>query len=127
MVEPSSSFMHSTVAIMRLATTPPSGEYVTAVRAPTFKNDDVPKVADPYWKSVTAPLLVFMASDHSVDEIVEWGRSQGHTGTRIRHMIAFLSFSDLVHYEPSTRLWKSGAEPPYKHQPDVERDEPKEP
>ena len=76
------------------------------------KLDNVPPVSDPSWQPLTAALHLYVGeADRSIDEIVAWGRSQGHTGTLIRHMLAWLSFQDNVHYVPSQSLWRVGPEP----------------
>ena len=76
------------------------------------KYDTVPAVRDLTWQPLTAALLDYVkACDRSIDDIVAWGRSQGHTGALIRHMLAWLSFTGHVHYVPSKIMWQFGPEP----------------
>ena len=73
------------------------------------KQDNVPAARDPSWEPLTAPLLRYVqAQPRSIDDIVTWGRSQGHTGSLIRHMLAWLSFNDKVVYNVATSLWRHG-------------------
>jgi len=70
------------------------------------KHDFVPPVSDAGWQPLTAALLNYVSeADRSIVDIVAWGRSQGHTGTLIRHMLAWLSFDNKVEYDPKTALW----------------------
>ena len=76
------------------------------------KQDSVPAVRDRMWQPLTATLLDYIvAADRPVDDIVAWGRSQGHTGALIRHMLAWLSFTGSVHYVPAEGVWRVGVEP----------------
>lgn len=49
--------------------------------------------------------------DRTTDEIIEWGKSRGMTGTRIRHTLAWLSVEGQVHYDSTQKIWKLGSEP----------------
>lgn len=76
------------------------------------KYDNVPPVKDASWKTLSAPLLRYMeAQPKSTVEILSWCRSQGHTGSLSRHLLAYLSFTNVVRYDPSDSLWKAGPEP----------------
>lgn len=70
------------------------------------KHDSVPPVSDAWWQPLTAALLDYVKSaDRTIDDIVIWGSSQKHTGTLIRHMLAWLSFTGAVDYDTKTNLW----------------------
>ena len=76
------------------------------------RQEFVPAVKDPSWQPLTAALLVhILEADRTIDEIVVWGSSQGHTGSLIRHMLAYLSFQGKVHYAPAEAVWRLGPEP----------------
>lgn len=78
-----------------------------------FKWVSIPPVRDPWWKEASRPLLAFVQeSNRTINEILEWGKDHRYTGSVVRHMLAFLSFSDLVYYDPVRRIWLPGAEPP---------------
>ena len=78
-----------------------------------YSYSNVPSVDDDEWISVTKPLLDFMArvKNVTIDEVVEWGRENRYGGPRIRHMLAWLSFKDLVHYDYSSGNWRIGPPP----------------
>jgi hypothetical protein len=76
------------------------------------KHDHYPAVHDAGWKPLTEPLLLYVAEcARTIDDIVAWGRAQGHTGALIRHMLAWLSFKNIVHYSPRSLRWQRGPEP----------------
>ncbi len=76
------------------------------------KQEFVPPVKDPSWPPLTAALLEYLAlAPQTIDEIVIWGRARKHTGSLIRHMLAYLSFTGKVHYVPAEALWRAGPEP----------------
>lgn len=76
-----------------------------------FKRLNVPPTSDPSWIATSAPLLAFFQEgDHTVDEIVIWGRNNGHSGSLIRHLLAYLSFAGQVHYDDGSKVWKVGSE-----------------
>ena len=72
---------------------------------------DVPAVCDPCWSGLSLPLLAFIrkAKAATIDAIVAWGSEQGRGGTVTRHMLAWLSFQDLVRYDEVKRVWRSGS------------------
>ena len=75
-------------------------------------NYNVPPVQSRRWKSATLPLLAFIEKgDRSTAEIITWGRGQKHTDMLTRHMLAWLSYSDLVYYVAPSAVWHVGAEP----------------
>jgi len=75
-------------------------------------NYDVPPVHSSKWRALTLPLLALIESrDRPILEIVAWGKAQGHTGSLVRHMLAWLSFNDLVYYVVPEKVWRVGAEP----------------
>jgi hypothetical protein len=77
------------------------------------KRDFVSAARDPSWRPLTAPLLAYLkARDRTIDDIVAWGLSQEHTGSLIRHMLAYLSFTGAAHYVPAETVWRYGPEPP---------------
>ena len=80
--------------------------------------EGVPPVADPFWSGQTAGLLAFVTAAEAVtiDGIVAWGEMNGHTGPMIRHMLAWLSFKDLVHYEAGPEVWTLGPTPTVTYQ-----------
>jgi hypothetical protein len=63
---------------------------------------------DPAWARTTLPLLRHMRARGpvTIDDVVLWGRNMGHTGNGIRHMLAWLSFNDIVFYNEETNLWE---------------------
>lgn len=76
------------------------------------KLDNVPPAKDASWLPLTADLRLYVLdADRTIDEIVAWGRSQSHTGSLIRHMLAWLSFANEVHYVPTAAVWRAGSEP----------------
>jgi hypothetical protein len=71
------------------------------------KQDNVPAARDPSWEPLTAPLLDYISEQRrSVDDIIIWGRAQRHTGSLIRHILAWLSFYDKVVYDIRAALWQ---------------------
>ena len=73
---------------------------------------DVPPVESCRWKNLTRPLLEFIEKgDRSIAVIIAWGREQERSGTLTRHMLAWLSFNDLVYYVAPSAAWRFGAEP----------------
>lgn len=73
---------------------------------------DVPSVRSPAWAGATLPLLGYVRDvPRSIDDIVVWGRSNGRSGSTIRHMLAWLSFEGFVHYAVAPKVWKIGEEP----------------
>ena len=73
---------------------------------------DVPPVESCRWKNLTRPLLEFIEKgDRSIAVIIAWGREQERSGTLTRHMLAWLSFNDLVYYVAPSAAWRAGAEP----------------
>ena len=75
-------------------------------------NYAVPPVRNSGWEEITKPLLSLIEeNDRTIVEIVNWGREQSHTGSLVRHMLAWLSFTDLVYYVVPERMWRIGAEP----------------
>ena len=100
--------------MMLLARYPDGSEYVDVKRdGLDFKRyDTVPAVSDPSWPPLTLGLLYHLAeADSTIDNIVVWGASQGHTGALVRHMLAWLSFTGQVHYVPGESVWRCGPEP----------------
>jgi len=73
----------------------------------TFKkHDSVPPVSDAGWQPLTAALLDYVkVADRTIDDIVIWGCAQKHTGTLIRHMLAWLSFTGAVDYDTKSNRW----------------------
>jgi hypothetical protein len=99
---------------MLLARYPDGSEYIEVKRnGLNFKKQDsVPAVSDRSWPPLTLALLRHLAEvDSSIDDIVCWGRSEGHSETLIRHMLAWLSFTNQVFYDPHQKLWRCGPEP----------------
>ena len=85
----------------------PCQQILVPVRPPLF-----PPVSDPSWQLLTAPLLRYCRQHpHTIVEIVDWGRCQRFSGSLIRHMLAWLSFTQKVHYNVATKRWRVGAEP----------------
>ena len=75
-----------------------------------FKRVDVPRVDSPWWAGATAPLLAYFGSGGlTIDEVVEWGREQGLSGSMVRHMLAWLSFRGLVYYDDVFARWRTAA------------------
>jgi len=72
---------------------------------------NVPSVEDPEWAIVTKPLIEHVAKVKKLttDEVVRWGKEHRHSGSMIRHMIAWLSFNDFVHY--TSGWWEIGPSP----------------
>jgi len=80
--------------------------------------DHVPPVSDPSWQLLTAPLLRYCRQHpHTIHEIVDWGRCQSHSGSMIRHMLAWLSFNEKVYYAVSAKTWRVGPEPAWVASP----------
>jgi hypothetical protein len=72
----------------------------------------VPAVRCGGWLAWTAPLLAWVLSkDRTIDEVVVWGKDNRHNGSTIRHMVAWLSFTDKIHYDPLSKSWRQGPEP----------------
>ena len=79
-----------------------------------FKRLDVPPARSPAWAVVTLPLFALLRErPRTIDEVVAWGREQGHTGALTRHLLAWLSFRDLVHHDADSRTWCVGRDPPH--------------
>jgi hypothetical protein len=77
-----------------------------------YGSESVPPVSDKSWYAVTPPVFNFILDqDRTIDEIVAWGKSQGMTGTKIRHALAWLSFENQVHYDIPNKIWRLGSEP----------------
>lgn len=77
-----------------------------------FRLANVPPARDPWWVDVTLPLLgFFREGSKTVDEVVAWGKERDHTGSMIRHMLAYLSFMNQVHYDADLRIWSIGPSP----------------
>ena len=71
-----------------------------------FKRFNVPRVSDSWWVDATALLLAFFKKGRTVDEVVAWGRQQRISDCMIRHMLAWLSFNNVVRYDEEIELWK---------------------
>lgn len=75
-------------------------------------NYNVPSVNSFKWEALTLPLLALIESrDRPILDIIAWGKAQGHTGLLVRHMLAWLSFNDLVYYVVPEKVWRIGEEP----------------
>jgi len=87
-----------------------SGEMGTAMTdrrdSLDFKRFNVPRVSDSWWVDATALLLTFFKKGRTVDEVVAWGRQQRISDCMIRHMLAWLSFNNVVRYDEEIELWK---------------------
>lgn len=77
-----------------------------------YGSESVPMVSDKSWYAVAHPVFDFIFDqDRTIDEIIAWGKSQGMTGTKIRHALAWLSFENQVHYDITRKIWRLGGEP----------------
>lgn len=73
-----------------------------------FKRVDVPRVDSPWWAGAAAPLLAYFGGGgRTIDEVVEWGREQGLSGSMVRHMLAWLSFRGLVYHDDVSASWRA--------------------
>ena len=73
---------------------------------------NVPPVASSRWKILTQPLLELIEKgDRSIAEIIGWGKERNHSGSLTRHMLAWLSYNNLVYYVAPNAVWRVGAEP----------------
>lgn len=65
-------------------------------------------VSDPRWREETEPLLRYVRAQRSVtiDDIVIWGRGARHPGNKIKNMLAWLSFNNLVAYDVQISAWR---------------------
>ena len=99
-----------------------------------FRRFNVPRIDSSWWVGAAAPLRDFFKKGRTVacgaeqprcprslagemgnptgvprtiDEVVEWGRQQCISGCMIRHMLAWLSFNDVVRYDEKDKMWKS--------------------
>jgi hypothetical protein len=79
----------------------------------SFKRyDNVPAVKDSRWKTLATPLFDHLKDrPRSIVEILSWCHSQGYTGSLSRHLLAYLSFTNVIHYDPAISLWIAGPEP----------------
>ena len=72
-----------------------------------------PPVTSPWWREATAPLLEHFrervraggSRRLTIDQVVEWGRERGCTGTMTRHLLAWLSFNGFVRYDERWEAW----------------------
>lgn len=71
-----------------------------------FKRFNVPRVSNSWWVGATASLRAFFKKSRTVDEVVAWGRQQCISDCMIRHMLAWLSFNNVVRYDEEIELWK---------------------
>jgi hypothetical protein len=97
-----------------------SEELAPGRRSWVRQQDTVPAVRDLSWQPLTLGLLRHLTKGNiSIDAVVAWGRSQGHTGALVRHMLAWLSFTGKVHYVPGEAIWRCGPEPYIPLSPDL--------
>ena len=75
-------------------------------------NEKVKPTRDPSWAAATAPLLAFVSERcRTIDDVLVWGAAAGHTGAKVRHLVAWLSFYDRIHYDVDKAVWRRGPEP----------------
>lgn len=53
----------------------------------------------PWWKTHTGPLLVFLATPQSWEQIWAWAHERGHNGHLVRHMVAWLELRRRVTWD----------------------------
>ena len=56
----------------------------------------LPDADDPVWEDWTRPLRKFLKAERTWDEMLLWMRENGLSKTRFLHMLAWLSYRDLV-------------------------------
>ena len=67
----------------------------------------VPSCESPCWKIITEPLLKFIkdAGGRSMTEILKWGKMLRYPQNFSRHLLAWLSFNDIVFYDEDRKIW----------------------
>ena len=72
----------------------------------------IPPVRSSIWEGIVPPLLDYLSSPRSIDEIIEWGAIRGLSHSRVNNMLAFLSFPGRARYDQAAVRWMQGAEYP---------------
>lgn len=78
----------------------------------------VPPIKSPTWERLAIPLLVAMkqVGNMTADEVVTWGVGYDLSPHVSKHVLAWLSFYDYVHYDDIKRAWSIGKLPQFDHQ-----------
>ena len=71
----------------------------------------VPPVRSPAWEEITLPLLGYLSSPKSIDDIIEWAAIRGHTHEGANNMLAWLSFVGKARYDRFSCRWMLGSDP----------------
>ena len=74
----------------------------------------VPPARSPSWEEPAEDLLAFVKTrgGATVDDVAAWGAGRELTAHYSKHVLAWLSFHGLVHYDEFSGRWVPGPEPP---------------
>lgn len=70
----------------------------------------IPPVRSSIWEGIVPPLLDYLSSPRSIDEILEWGAIRGHSATLVNNMLAYLSFTGKVRHDGVFARWMHGSD-----------------
>lgn len=67
----------------------------------------VPSCESPRWKVITIPLADTIRDMGGMNmvEMLKWGKARKYTQNFTRHLLAWLSFNDLVEYDVARGIW----------------------
>ena len=71
----------------------------------------VPPVLSPAWEEITRPLLGYLSSPRTIDDIIEWAAIRGRTHENVNNMLAWLSLAGKARHDALSRRWMRGSEP----------------
>ena len=77
-----------------------------------FESDKrIPPVRSSIWEAIVPPLLDYLSSSRSIDEIIEWSSIRGCSHSMANNMLAWLSFTGKARYDDFSCRWMWGSSP----------------